>query len=183
MIRCRTVWCSRIKTVWRRKKKHPPCLHSWIMDLFKHVLSLHFRSQDNCDKNGRSRRNWSYLKSRTAWGALSLRQLTTNIQRYGTIHRHQTDKKSTDRQTGKTKTDRPKTDRQTLNCLVLYGTFFDRTWYAYIRFRPQSFFSCLGIRMPEADGIDLTRGVEKLGGFHYFDIIPDTVLYIYLCIT
>jgi len=146
-------------------------------------MSLHFRSQDNCDKNGRSRRNWSYLKSRTAWGALSLRQLTTNIQRYGTIHRHQTDKKSTDRQTGKTKTDRPKTDRQTLNCLVLYGTFLIAPDMPTSGSVPKVFFSCLGIRMPEADGIDLTRGVEQLGGFHHFDIIPDTVLYIYLYIT
>jgi hypothetical protein len=32
MNRCRTVWRSRIKTVWRWKKKHPARLHSWIMD-------------------------------------------------------------------------------------------------------------------------------------------------------
>ena len=31
-----------------------------------------------------------------------------------------------------------------------------------------------GIRMPEAGGVDLTQGVEQLGGFHYFDNKPHT---------
>ena len=28
--------------------------------------------------------------------------------------------------------------------------------------------------MPEAGGVDLTQGVEQLGGFHYFDNKPHT---------
>jgi len=33
-----------------------------------------------------------------------------------------------------------------------------------------------GIRMPEAGGVDLTRRVEQLGGFHYLDNTPHTYI-------
>jgi hypothetical protein len=33
-----------------------------------------------------------------------------------------------------------------------------------------------GIRMPDAGGVDLTRRVEQLGGFHYLDNTPHTYI-------
>ncbi len=62
--------------------------------LFNRLVSLHFRYQENWDKNARSRRNWYHLMSGTAGCVPSLRQHTTYKHRYKNTDARQTDRQN-----------------------------------------------------------------------------------------